>query len=218
MNLIIWLAALLAMASAAIRIERGLPGEIYTWGEVDEPTSSSASTAPSTIPSAAPFPESAMDKSLHRLGQRKEEPFNSTEEYYVPLPVTRIVCFEEYILDEHDYVQAVENLDYHCEKFEILSGTFYASVVGKSIAYVCAKDDWADHPNSCNWREWEDAESLLDDKCGKLAAGFVYMKDWAKTYGRARAGMQICENMGPGDLARFMVKSVPAWRNMSKPA
>ena len=47
----------------------------------------------------------------------------------------------------------------------------------------------------CGEREMTDAGDRLFQRCGATQTGYVFIKDWGKTYGRTVRGSTICDNM-----------------------
>ena len=58
-----------------------------------------------------------------------------------------------------------------------------------SLAYIC---NYASGSNPCSTYEWNAANQLENDDCGASNAGWVYIGDWGKSYGRANSGVSVC--------------------------
>lgn len=60
-----------------------------------------------------------------------------------------------------------------------------------SVWYVCNYGGSV----GCNGREMQDAGDRLFARCGANQAGWVFIKNWNKTYGRVVRGASICDNI-----------------------
>lgn len=88
-----------------------------------------------------------------------------------------------------DYSAAFNAFNSICDKAEIYAA--YTSLVvssGSTIAYLC---NYADS-NRCWSSESNEANRLINSKCGNNGIGWVYVDQYKKSYGRENKGIDIC--------------------------
>lgn len=94
-----------------------------------------------------------------------------------------------------DYTGAYEGSYKFCKAGGKLGGKLVRwSIVGSAAWYGCSHGG----ENPCSGAEVAEAEHYMNNKCGYTRPGWIWMKDWLKTYGRDNvSGGDICTNI-PG--------------------
>lgn len=117
---------------------------------------------------------------------------------YTPLPNVEEnhKCIPHNVLDLASVNNAKANLKTYCQKSQIpaaansVGGVLY-SKYGSALWYSCT---WTG-AQSCWAEEIDWSDNWLDGKCGKLKAGNLYAKDWAKGYGRGAYQSVVCDQI-----------------------
>ncbi|KJZ73131.1 hypothetical protein HIM_07515 [Hirsutella minnesotensis 3608] len=116
----------------------------------------------------------------------------------IPVPVTDHRCFySSFVMPQFQYEQARRAFARFCEDFLVSPRTIHINVSrnGTLAVYMC---NFSHRNNVCSGREYEWVETnWLDMFCGTLIPGFVKVKPWGKSYGRAYPGDTLCPVYGP---------------------
>ena len=89
-----------------------------------------------------------------------------------------------------DLVKAQEYFNGACQDNTVPGNWAYYSKSGSAVVYMC---NYHSGNNPCRSDELLEALWLVDNKCGWQGAGWVFIKNWNKGYGRASNDRQgIC--------------------------
>ena len=95
-----------------------------------------------------------------------------------------------YGISVSDFAVTTSGLNSWCDSGNELSpNSLEYWVYQTSLAYIC---NYASGDNPCSSYEYSSANQLEDTNCGASNAGWVYISDWAKSYGRGNAGISVC--------------------------
>ncbi|KAK5651780.1 hypothetical protein OQA88_11647 [Cercophora sp. LCS_1] len=104
------------------------------------------------------------------------------------LPISNATCTGNDLL-ANEYTNASAAMGHKCDDGIVIQRRWVLfSRRGNSVAYGCSRGG----PNPCSSDEFQSFNEYLDAKCGTWMTGWVYMKAWKKTYGRAVRGERIC--------------------------
>ena len=123
--------------------------------------------------------------------QEQESTVSATEAREPDYPISAMNCYNgEHLLDGTNFEQAKAMLASECQDWNIPSGGSIVAVVGSVAVYACS---WGGS-NPCGEDEMIFMMARINDECGNLRSGDVWMQDWAKIYGRGKAWNSFCEN------------------------
>jgi hypothetical protein len=184
-------AATASQSQGGIIVERGLPDGIYQASVVQGPSFE----PPSAV--------SSGHRSLRRWktppgqGDFHEKPGKLwMDDYSVPIPASRHSCHKDrrLVLNSTEYRRAAENLWDYCQKFNVPYHGTHFSIVGDVMVYVCAYGG----ERRCHRHEWNEAEHIMDKKCGERKGSHVQMEKFLMEYGRAYVGKRVCSSFNFG--------------------
>lgn len=195
-----------SQSQGGIIVEQGLPDGIYQAVAVQGP----AFETPSAVPSG----HLSLRRWKHPPGQGDfhEKPGPHTEdEYSVPIHATKHSCHKErhILLNSTEYRRAVDNLWDYCQNFKVPYHGAHFSIVGDVMVYVCAYG----RERPCHRHEWNEAEHIMDKKCGQGKGSHIQMGKKLKEYGRAHAGKKVCSSYNLGMDLGWKAKPLPALAN-----
>lgn len=101
-----------------------------------------------------------------------------------------------YSMNPDDYRASKQSFFNWCEVYGFRKGHVELSLKGSVAVYVCQKKVVMVGPNRCSEGEYLAAEALMNETCGELKPGKVFMKAWNKEYGRSFKGSHICGTFG----------------------
>ncbi|KAK1252471.1 hypothetical protein MKX08_003658 [Trichoderma sp. CBMAI-0020] len=189
-----------------IIVEQGLPDGICQVAAVQDP----AFEAPSAVPPS----HLSVREYKHPPGQGDfhEKPGPHTEdEYSVPIHATKHSCHKDrdILLNSTEYRRAVANLWDYCQNFKVPYHGAHFSIVGDVMVYVCAYG----RERPCHRHEWNEAEHIMDKKCGQGKGSHVQMRKKLKEYGRAHAGKRVCSSHNLGMDIAWRAQPLPVLVN-----
>jgi hypothetical protein len=95
-----------------------------------------------------------------------------------------------YAINLSDFSVTAAGLDAWCDAGnQVNPHTVEYWMYQTSLAYIC---NYASGLNPRSSYEYNSANTLEDDDCGAGNAGWVYIGDWGKSYGRANLGVSVC--------------------------
>lgn len=100
-----------------------------------------------------------------------------------------------YPLRADDYYASKLGLFNYCNIFQYVEGYVSMALNGSVAVYVCQRHVTTLHHNTCAETEFKAAEALLNQSCG-TTAGYVFIPDWNKEYGRMWKGEYACRRWG----------------------
>lgn len=191
-------------------MEQGLPDGIYQAVTVHGPTHE----APTTIP--PPTPSGRLSRRGIWNGLKKpkgegdffEKPGPHTvDDYSVPIHATRHSCHKDHhiLLNSTEYRRAVDNLWDYCQNFKVPWHGAHFSIVGDVMVYVCAYSN----ETPCHRHEWNEAEEIMDKKCGQYKGSHIQMSRLMKEYGRAYVGKRVCSSSNFHGGIRWQAQPFP---------
>ena len=134
----------------------------------------------------------------------------------VPLPADKLQCHclhqrayspLNYPLPPQDYYASKQELFNWCNTFG-WQGHHVSMALGGSVAvYVCGRKHTHHVNGVCSEAEYLAAEGILNQTCGD-AAGYVFIDEWNKEYGRMFRGETICRLWQDGPDQLIPVKTV----------
>ncbi|KAJ7595832.1 hypothetical protein C8J56DRAFT_390492 [Mycena floridula] len=113
------------------------------------------------------------------------------------LPKNEVGCsFKE--IPAKDLATATKMLKQWCKSGYKVNGHNKAVFrYGKAVTFVCSYGN----EQGCSDKEFDEALALWNGKCEKKSreGGYVWIPDWAKTYGQGVSGDEICGNLAESD-------------------
>ncbi|CAM1510479.1 Fc.00g008140.m01.CDS01 [Cosmosporella sp. VM-42] len=107
----------------------------------------------------------------------------------VPIPITENGCEDHSRdLDEDDYLASKQSFFNWCALYHGYGDHIELSLKGTVAVFACTNGPQM----SCSGKEYEYAEKVFDKACGEKKPGWIYARDWAKGYGRAFKGTDVC--------------------------
>ncbi|KAM0513879.1 hypothetical protein ACHAPE_007480 [Trichoderma viride] len=208
--LVIAYAATASQSQGGITVEQGLPDGIYQAVAVQGPTLEAPTTIPPAVPSGLLSRRGL--KSPPGQGDFYEKPGPHTvDDYSVPIHASRHSCHKDgqLLLNSTEYRRAVDNLWDYCQNFKVPYHGAHFSIVGDVMVYVCAYS--AQRP--CHRHEWNEAEEIMDKKCGQGKGSRVQMSKRMMEYGRTYAGKRVCAWSDLGSGIAWEAQPLPVLAN-----
>ncbi|PNP41649.1 hypothetical protein TGAMA5MH_06434 [Trichoderma gamsii] len=203
-------AATASQSQGGIAVEQGLPDGIYQAVAVQGPTLEAPTTIPPAVPSGHLSPR--RWKSPPGQGDFYEKPGPHTvDDYSVPIHANRHSCHKDrdILLNSTEYRRAVDNLWDYCQNFKVPFHGAHFSIVGDVMVYVCTYS--VQRP--CHRHEWNEAEEIMDKKCGQGKGSHVQMSKRMMEYGRAYAGKRVCASSNLASHIAWKAQPLPVLAN-----